>query len=205
MPKLFPIRLEVEEIAVGAVLRQLHMMVGVAKVDLDLGPAAQKPANGNPQEIIMALLMKGPTSRSILGEAVGGSKTRFYSAISELKKKHLIKANGKIFSLADKVAREMGVQQPLALPPPVKRKNGKRASPGVARAALVMILTQTPGLRTIQIRDSLGRNGMSPKSVSGIMERAKTDAVIKKVGDGWHLTAKGQKLTETPTTESANG
>jgi hypothetical protein len=199
MPKLFPIRLQVEEIAVGAVLRLLHETAGVAKVDLDLGESPRKPVVGNVTEIVMALLMKGPVSRADLFAAVG-DKRRVYNAISALKKRHLLKVSGKMVALADKVAREMGAQQPLALPAPKKPK-GKRASPGVARQALLVILTQTPGLRPVQIRDSLARNGMSAKSVSGIMERAKADAVIKKVGDGYELTAKGQKLV----TESANG
>jgi len=46
MPKLFPIALEVEELAVGKVMRQLHNMQGVAKVALDLGEPTNKKTNG---------------------------------------------------------------------------------------------------------------------------------------------------------------
>jgi chromosome segregation and condensation protein ScpB len=205
MPKLFPIKLQIEELMVGSVLKALHVMPGIARIDLDLGDApSHKPVTGNAQEIIMAMLMKGPVLRADLAAAVGGSQTRLYTAISTLRKKHLIKNNGKMFSLSDKAAREFGPQQPapLALPAPRKQK-GKRTPRGVARNALILILTQTPGLRTGQIRESLGRNGTSPKSISGLIDRAKKETIIKKVGDGWQLTAKGQKLI--PTTESANG
>lgn len=37
MPKLFPIHIEVEELAVGKVMRQLHNTPGVAKINLDMG------------------------------------------------------------------------------------------------------------------------------------------------------------------------
>lgn len=44
MPKLFPIHIDVEELAVGKVMRLLHNMPGVAKVHLDFG--IPKKANG---------------------------------------------------------------------------------------------------------------------------------------------------------------
>jgi hypothetical protein len=37
MPKTFPIMIEVEEIALGPVLRKLNEMPGIAKLHLDLG------------------------------------------------------------------------------------------------------------------------------------------------------------------------
>ena len=37
MPKTFPILLEVEEIALGTVLRKLNEMPGIVKLDLNLG------------------------------------------------------------------------------------------------------------------------------------------------------------------------
>jgi hypothetical protein len=46
MPKLFSISIEVEEIAVGRVMRQLHHMEGVAKLNLDMGDTKPKP-NGS--------------------------------------------------------------------------------------------------------------------------------------------------------------
>lgn len=45
MPKLFPIHVEVEELAVGKVMRLLHNTPGVAKVNLNLGEPKPK-ANG---------------------------------------------------------------------------------------------------------------------------------------------------------------
>jgi predicted transcriptional regulator len=212
MPKLFPIKIQAEEISVGPVLRLLHETAGVVKIDLDLGHAGPKPqADGqNTKATILALLMKGPASRDQIALASGVARTRLYSIISELKSKHLIKSIGKHdYALTEKAVKELGTDTPavtsplLALPAPARHKKGKRASPGVPRAALVLVLTQTPGLRTAQVRESLSRNGMSAKSISGVIDRAKKDTIIKKVGDGWQLTAKGQKLITA--TESANG
>ena len=41
MPKTFPIKLEVEEIALGTVLRKLHDMPGIVDLHLDLGHGGQ--------------------------------------------------------------------------------------------------------------------------------------------------------------------
>jgi biotin operon repressor len=206
VPKLFPIKLEVEEIALGAVLRKLHETAGVIKINLDLDGGPQQP-NGRATEMILAILTKGPASRDDIAMATGISRTRLYAAIATLKQKHLIKAIGKhAYALSDKAARELGGEQPqgkpLALPAP-KRKDQKRASPGVARTTLLVLLVKSPGLRTMQIREALSQHGMSPKSISGIIERGKTDAVIKKNGEGWELTAKGQKLASAALAASA--
>jgi hypothetical protein len=49
MPKLFPIHIEVEELAVGKVMRQLHNTPGVAKVNLDLGTPKLNGAERGPR------------------------------------------------------------------------------------------------------------------------------------------------------------
>jgi len=43
MPKLFPIHIEVEEVALGRVMRILHHTEGVAKIDLQMEEPAPRP------------------------------------------------------------------------------------------------------------------------------------------------------------------
>jgi hypothetical protein len=47
MPKLFPINIEVEELAVGRVMRMLNGMPGVAKMHLDMGHDKKPKLNGD--------------------------------------------------------------------------------------------------------------------------------------------------------------
>jgi hypothetical protein len=50
-----------------------------------------------------------------------------------------------------------------------------------------------------EIKAALGGKGVSIKSTSGIIDRAKRDKIIKKVGDKYELTAKGSKVDDTTT------
>ena len=88
MPKTFPIRLAVEEIALGPVLRKLNDMPGIVKLDLDLGHGGQgagrsqledaaKTRNGETTEQrTIKLLMEGPKHISEISSALGGAKSR---------------------------------------------------------------------------------------------------------------------------------
>jgi hypothetical protein len=69
LPKTFPIKLSVEEFALGAVLRKLHHMAGVANIDLDLGPAP----NAAVPELQKAVVKKSTLiERTANGRAVRG-------------------------------------------------------------------------------------------------------------------------------------
>ena len=61
---------------------------------------------------------------------------------------------------------------------------------------------QAGPLTPADLRTKLGESGVSPKSLSGVLLRAKRDGLIKKNGSGYELTAKGQKIE---TGASANG
>jgi hypothetical protein len=90
MPKTFPIMIEVEEIALGPVLRRLNDMPGIAKLHLDLHhggqgagrkqlenhAAAKRAANGDRQQTAITLLMSGPKHIREISAAVGGTKSR---------------------------------------------------------------------------------------------------------------------------------
>ena len=91
MPKTFVIRLEVEEIALGSVLRKLNETAGIAKLDLDLGHGGQGPGKekleaaaaairngGNLEQVIVKFLLDGPKHINDISAFIGGAKSRAY-------------------------------------------------------------------------------------------------------------------------------
>lgn len=187
MAKEFPIRILVEEIALGAVLRKLNDMPGVVKLDLDFGEGGRGPGkeklqqaaaelNVLPEEAILKALANGPMKSRDLIRATGMKDHRVYYAIGKLG----LKRNSK------------GEYQAMAPSEPRRRSDG-RAAPGrgpeIVRAALAA--SDTPLVRK-ELRDSLQAHGMSAKSVNGILDRAKRDGLIKLGKEGFTLTAKGR-------------
>lgn len=80
MPKTFPILIDVEEIAVGRVMRVLNKMPGVAKLHLDLVEKKEAKANGSTRpphkkfpnkaeaDIVEALFVRGQLNTAQLKE-----------------------------------------------------------------------------------------------------------------------------------------
>ena len=212
MPKTFPIRLEVEEIALGTVLRKLNEMPGIAKLDLDLGKggegagkeklvqgAAQLRGENAEQAVIRVLMAAG--GQMHIGEiarSIGGAKARAYGATHQLRKKGVLEAgDGKG---AHRLTKKMLLG--TALPAPVITHGpAGRATPGSGPIVLKSILAEGPKSPT-EVRQAAASLGVSPKSITGVMFRAKRDGLIKKNGAGYELTAKGQKIE---TGASANG
>src|SRR5258705_8811543 len=102
MAALFPIMIEVEEIALGSVLRKLNGMEGVAKLHLNLDGAkpklgspggaregAGRKSGGSVEQRIVALLFKegGPVHISAIAEALSLKATQIHGALHQLKKK----------------------------------------------------------------------------------------------------------------------
>ena len=194
MAKTFPVKLEVEEIALGTVLRKLHEMPGVVKLDLDFGEGgkgagreklqqAAATLNILPEEAILKALENGPMRSRDLINATGMKSHRIYYAIEKLG----LKRNDK------------GEYQtpPLALPAPtpaISHGPTGRASPGSGNVVLLGLLKSEHGpVPPSRLREFLGNNGMSPKSISGVLARARRNGLIKKTGDGYVLTAKAEK------------
>jgi hypothetical protein len=85
-----------------------------------------------------------------------------------------------------------GLYQVTALSAPdVQRGPNGRAAPGSGPALLRLALGSGP-LPVAELKSILRGHGMSPKSLSGVMDRAKRDNLIKKVGEGYTLTAKAK-------------
>jgi hypothetical protein len=193
--KTFPVMLEVEEIALGAVLRKLHDMPGVVKLDLIFGEGGkgagrdklqQEAAalNVSPEEAILKALAAGPMKSRDLIRATGMRDHRIYYAIGKLGASIIRNSNGE-FQLAT-----------LALPAPTVAKFGRggRATPGSAAAVMRVALRTAGGpVKPKDLRSILTGHGISPKSVHGVLERAKRDGVIKDTKDGIMLTAKAER------------
>jgi len=208
MPKTFPIRLEVEEIALGPVLRKLNDMPGIVDLHLDLGhggqgagrkqleEAAAKVRNGgNVEQDVIKLLIDGPKHIKEISQTLGGKKPRAYGAVHQLKKKGLVEAGAEkgTHQLTHKARTQLGVVQSLPSPAKVAHGPKGRATPGSGNIVLKSILSE--GAKSpVEIRAQAQERGLSPKSISGVMDRAKRDGLIKKNGEGYELTAKGQKI-----------
>jgi Mn-dependent DtxR family transcriptional regulator len=216
MPKPFPILINVEEIALGTVLRKLHEMPGVVSVDLQLGHGGEgagkkqleqhAAANGNgsngEQSVLKVLADGRDWPAREVAAALGWKKPRAYGALHQLRKKGLVQAGSdkgthRITRLA--AAHLNGVRAlpapsaPSAHPQVKKGPSGERSSPGSGNIVLKSILSDGPKAPN-EIRTLAADHGMSPKSLSGILLRAKNAGLIKKNGSGYELTAKGQKI-----------
>src|SRR6185437_16153165 len=98
---------------------------------------------------------------------------------------------------------------PPALPRPMKA-NGHdiaktpsgRARQGAGFQAVSALLTERGATRAIDLKAALEPSGVSPKSLSGILDRSKRDGLIRKTSDGaYELTAKGKNNREEATVE----
>ena len=219
MPKTFPIRLEVEELALGPVLRKLNEMPGIAKLDLDLGQGGSGPGrkqieqhveasrvqNGSREPVALKLLMEGPKHIRAISAALGGTKSRAYGLTNSLSKKGLVERGegAGMWQLTKKAMKQLnGAVMPhevKALPAPqVKHGPAGRAVPGSGPIILRAALDAGP-VSSSSLRADLAGRGMSSKSISGVLDRGKKHGLIKKNGsDLYELTAKGLKIEMTP-------
>jgi hypothetical protein len=211
MAKPFEIKIICEEIALGSVVRKLHEMSGIINIDLNLGHGGKKPlpnpashgnGNGNGSQLaraVVALLMSGEKTINEIIEATGGSRQRAYNIMHQLKKQKIVKrVSPGLYRLSDKAATGLqGQAMPVpapALPAPVKHGPKGRAVPGSGNKVIRAVLDAAP-LRASDLRTQLAGRGLSAKSLSGIVNRAKRDGLIKANGAGiYELTAKGRKI-----------
>jgi DNA-binding IscR family transcriptional regulator len=211
VPKTFNIGLEVEELALGAVLRKLNEMPGIAKLHLDLErggegagrkqleqhAAATRSGTNYPQEVVK-FLMSGPKHIREISAKLGGSRSRAYSATTQLRKQGLAEAGEGpgMHQLTHKARAQLGAIKALPAPAKVSHGPSGRASQGSGNIILRTILND--GAKSpAEVRAHAVEQGMSPKSINGVLDRAKKAGLIKKNGQGYELTAKGQKIEVT--------
>ena len=210
MPKLFSIRLDVEEIALGGVLRRLNDIVGVARIHLDLDrggegagrkeleKAAVEKGNDtgtNRQAAVVKFLMQGPKHIREITALLGGKATRAYGVMTGLRKQGLSEPGegSGMHQLTQRAKAQLGAVPALPAPATVKRGPGGRAAQGSGPIILRTALDAGP-LSATDVYNKLVAGGMSRKGVSGVLVRARRDGLIKKNGQGYELTAKGQKI-----------
>jgi hypothetical protein len=118
MPKLFPISIEVEELAVGKVMRMLNSMPGVAKLHLDLEKKEAKPNGRGPHKtrvqleetgedvVAKALYGKPPMTNAQLRDVFtsqGRSPTSINSVLHTMKNNGEVKVTKDGYTLTQKM------------------------------------------------------------------------------------------------------
>lgn len=212
MPNFFTIIIKVEELALGPCVRRINDMPGVVDFKLDLGEGglgagrkqledAAKQDRGTQAQQIVKFLMEGPKHLNEMVAAIGGKKSSFYTATSKLSKDGVVERGTEkgMWQLTAAARAQLGAT--IALPAPEKAtkatkvKHGPkgRAVPGSGNIVLRQLLAD--GAKApVDLRSEMAGKGMSPKSISGVLDRARKAAIIKKNGTGYELTAKGLKI-----------
>ena len=118
MPKLFPIHIQVEEGAVGKVMRILNDLEGVAKLNLDLDRTGKPNGSRRPpakkfdmkgENFVESLLFKDAMKTAVLRDHfrdVGRSPASINSQLSDMKKKGIIKQLDDGLWVLSKTARD---------------------------------------------------------------------------------------------------
>jgi predicted transcriptional regulator len=180
--------------------------------------SAQPAQRGANAEQIVALLMQnngGPLQITEIMRAIGSTKSSAYTAMYTLKKKHVVQTpQPGQYELTDKAKRELLPNREAIklLPKPREAAKAKtnghkidtaragRAAPGTGQKLLLQALSGGALKREALIKQ-LGESGMSEKSVTGVMTRARSAKLIKSLGAGsWELTAKGTNQAADPAT-----
>ena len=221
MPKTFPIIIDVEEIALGTVLRKLNDMAGIAKLHLDLGrggesgqqaladqavPLRQRGANA--EATVLKLLADGPKHIGEISRALGGSRTRAYATMNGLRKRGLSEAGDATAThqLTAKGRALLGGTASLPAPKAgtIKRTAGGRTSKGVSERLLLTLIagSDTPMLPAA-LAQELQPQGFSKRAVESILRRARVKGILRNTGRGYELTAKG--LKEARASSGLNG
>ena len=220
MPKTFPIIIDVEEIALGTVLRKLNDMAGIAKLHLDLGRGGESGQQAIATEAVpyrqrgptreaatLKLLTDGPRHHREIQKRLGG-KTTVYAVLHTLRKKGLVEAGNGIGMHQLTAKGHALVNGTAALPAStastIKRTAGGRTPKGVSERLLLTLIagSDTPMLPTA-LAQELQPQGFSKRAVEGMLRRARVKGTLHNTGRGYELTAKG--LKEARASSGLNG
>ena len=215
--------------ALWDVLQKIKSMPGVIDLVFHLDdPKAVVPATTAPhskppvpgvtaEQAVLDFLKDGPKHIQAIVAHVGGSKSRAYGAAHQLRKKGLAEAGpGKAMHQLTRLAmKQLPIEhQPqLALPSPKTnghKANGhadikRRASPGAVRKTVLVALSSGSKKRG-EISKLFEAEGLSEKGISGALERARVDGVVKSDGKGvYTLTGRGEKEAAALQAASLNG
>lgn len=225
---LFPIMLEVEESAVGSILRKLKDMPGIAGLHLDLDNVAKKGVAkmrpSNPKEAKKSQAERGPRAKDILiTELISGPKTRdqlrqalvnhkfnpssMDPLVRDLKAKQIVEnTSAGIYQLTAAALAQLDKSKPSQLPAPAHDGvEVKRQPPGAGIAFVINAIRAKAidGIVTRQVLVDLGTaNGMTERAVDGTLTRMKQAKLISAPEPAhYKLTARAVKkfpLEESP-------
>lgn len=201
MATLFPIILEVEETAVGAVLRLLKDYPGVAKLHLDLDNVGKKPVRRNGggrlprtpkspdaprvNDVIIGELLSGQKNLAHLKEkvvATGGSVRSVDAALHVLRTKGIAESAGiGIHRLTERAMQELGSkakpETSLHLPAPTTVAAQRGVSLGFVRECI------GNGMDRAAMRATGEPLGINARMIDGAITRLKARKEIAKDGD----------------------
>lgn len=212
------ISLEVEDIEFIAVLRVLHNLPGVARVNFDLDSLGKKnrggaaKPNGRPgmKPIILGLMINGPVAYGDMKRATldaGYKPTSLSQALNELRRSGMVRNGPLGWSLTPRAeaqikeaaAQEGQASERLALPPPEPPPTQRRKRLGDPwTSALVILATLKAAAKPLHrsaLREAVVARKFSPGSIDGAMARLKKAGHIEPVGEGIvKITKEGGKV-----------
>jgi len=223
MAKLFPIGIEVEEVAVGSVLRILNKTPGVAKLHLNLLneaastvdntvtedvaevrntlPPVRQAKDGSSQMIVAQILRTAPVHNEILREALkrqGYSAASLASLITKMRENGFVKRVGVgIWKLTDKGSRHYFMKDVKTLP--VRNKsNGlvTNNSYGV-RGLVLTALNNGAQIVARDLRRILEENQYSPKNMTGTVSKMKMEGLLESKDGIYSLTERGRAVYDS--------
>ena len=219
---LFHIGLEVEESAVGSLLRTLNGFPGVAKLHLDLDKVPGKKGGKRPKQnggesssatsrqIILRALTSGPKNLRHLEDqlrAANLSTSSLSAHLNEMKRQGVTESGGKgVHRLTKHALSQMNRSHAIALPPPEKAAKKKKPKPadkpragkGEATLAVVTAVAARGGKAARQdIIHALESQFATVRAVESSITRAKKAGLLKSPETGvYELTAKASEQLE---------
>lgn len=204
MANLFPIRIEVEETAVGGVLRMLKRHPGIARVHLDLELDDKKVPRSNGtnghggvrrgidippvNSVIIAELMTGQKNLAYLKEKVveaGGHEKSVSSALYTLQKRGLTESAGVgLHRLTPKALEELQHKAPapaesLQLPAPAPAARAKREQ---GKTIDFVLQSVRDGLTRSEMRKAGEEKHFTERMIDGAITRLKDKEQIMAAG-----------------------
>lgn len=229
MSKLFPIGIEVEEVAVGSVLRILNKTPGVAKLHLNLMnenpseerdggtvlsnemasvlPRPRPPREGSVQTVIAKMLSVAPCHNKVLREALKRNKFSETGLPSQLT---VMKAKGYIQKMGPglwRLTNRGKSYYSLGEPSPVKQgRFGPAANNGSGVRGLVLKTLSEKETLSSELKRILEKNEFSPKNLNGIVGKMRIEGLIHSAGGVYSITDQGRATfneATAPTKENA--
>lgn len=221
MAKLFPIGIEVEEVAVGSVLRILNKTPGVAKLHLNLlgeekevnqpeeitqvMPPKRQPRPHSMGTIIAQALSKAPLHSKILREGLvrgGFAHASLPSQLAKMNSDGLIKKVGVgTWRITEKGLRHYGLNGRDVEPKQVGHSGPKTQNGSGVRRLVLTALNNGSQVLARDLRRILEDNQYSIKNMTGTVSKMKGEGLIKSDDGVYSLTDQGRSVLSEVTAQ----